>query len=213
MPGYGDDCYPMEWPATLDLVISMLTDSSVVVPGHGLPVDKDFVQEQRSAIGVVAETIRDLASRGVRVDDALAAAEWPYPAEELAQAVRAATQLPRLGAAPLTGPVAAPAGERAATQPDDQEPASTAREPSRKTATRARITQRDARHPTERRVRRSAAPGVAERVRRRGAAGRGRRGAAAGQVGEQRPQRGGGARRPGTIRRSSYSSLVSRPAA
>jgi hypothetical protein len=37
---------------------------------------------------VVAETIRDLASRGVPVRDALAATEWPYPAEELVHAVR-----------------------------------------------------------------------------------------------------------------------------
>ena len=88
VPGFGGDCYPMQWPATLDLVISMLTDESVVVPGHGLPVDRDFVSEQRSAIGVVAETIRDLAGRGVPVAEALAAAEWPYPAEELRDAVR-----------------------------------------------------------------------------------------------------------------------------
>jgi hypothetical protein len=58
------------------------------VPGHGLPVDRDFVMEQRSAIGVVAETIRDLASRGVPVGDALAGAQWPYPTEELGHAVR-----------------------------------------------------------------------------------------------------------------------------
>jgi glyoxylase-like metal-dependent hydrolase (beta-lactamase superfamily II) len=88
VPGFGADCFPMEWPATLDLVIGLLTPGSVVVPGHGLPVDKDFVDEQRSAIGVVAETIRDLASRGVPASDALAATEWPYPAEELVHAVR-----------------------------------------------------------------------------------------------------------------------------
>lgn len=88
VPGFGVDCYPMEWPGTLDLVVSMLTDTSVVVPGHGRPVDQDFVSEQRSAIGVVAETIRDLALRGVPVADALAAAEWPYPAENLGDAVR-----------------------------------------------------------------------------------------------------------------------------
>jgi hypothetical protein len=51
-------------------------------------VGKEFVQEQRGSIGVVAETIRDLASRGVSVRDALTAAEWPYPTEELAHAVR-----------------------------------------------------------------------------------------------------------------------------
>ena len=56
VPGFGDDCFPMEWPATLDLLIGLLTPDSVVVPGHGLPVGKDFVDEQRGAIGVVAET-------------------------------------------------------------------------------------------------------------------------------------------------------------
>ncbi|QNN53350.1 MBL fold metallo-hydrolase [Nocardioides mesophilus] len=88
VPGYGEDSFPMEWPATLDLMISMLTPGSVVVPGHGAPVDRDFVSEQRSAIGVVAETIRDLAGRGISVDQALASAEWPYPAEWLGAAVR-----------------------------------------------------------------------------------------------------------------------------
>lgn len=88
VPGYGPDCYPMEWPATLDLLISLLTPGSVVVPGHGSPVGKEFVEEQRGAIGVVAETIRDLASRGVPVRDALQAGSWPYPSEELAHAVR-----------------------------------------------------------------------------------------------------------------------------
>jgi glyoxylase-like metal-dependent hydrolase (beta-lactamase superfamily II) len=88
VPGYGPDCFPMEWPGTLDLLIGLLTSHSVVVPGHGLPVGKDFVEEQRSAIGVVAETIRDLASRGTAVGDALGKAQWPYPADELANAVR-----------------------------------------------------------------------------------------------------------------------------
>ena len=96
VPGFGGDCFPLEWPLTLDLVLSLLTAETVVVPGHGLPVDRDFVQEQRSAIGVVAETIRDLATRGVPVQDAVGAAEWPYPAEELQHAVRRGyEQLPR----------------------------------------------------------------------------------------------------------------------
>ena len=33
VPGFGDDCYPMEWPATLDLVLGLLTPGTVVVPG------------------------------------------------------------------------------------------------------------------------------------------------------------------------------------
>jgi glyoxylase-like metal-dependent hydrolase (beta-lactamase superfamily II) len=96
VPGFGADCYPMDWPATLDLVIGLLDTDSVVVPGHGLPVGRDFVDEQRNAIGVVAETIRDLAARGVAVADALGAAQWPYPVEHLADAVRRGyAQLPR----------------------------------------------------------------------------------------------------------------------
>jgi glyoxylase-like metal-dependent hydrolase (beta-lactamase superfamily II) len=96
VPGFGEDCFPMEWPGTLDLVISMLSATSVVVPGHGAPVGLDFVQEQRSAIGVVAETIRDVASRGVPLSEAIEATEWPYPAEELRHAVaRGYAHLPR----------------------------------------------------------------------------------------------------------------------
>jgi glyoxylase-like metal-dependent hydrolase (beta-lactamase superfamily II) len=96
VPGFGDDCFPMEWPITMDLVLQLLGPGSVVVPGHGLPVDKDFVDEQRSAIGIVAETIRDLAGRGVPVAEALDATEWPYPKEELARAVaRGYAHLPR----------------------------------------------------------------------------------------------------------------------
>ena len=88
VPGFGEDCYPLEWPLSLDIVLGLTTSSSVVVPGHGAPVDRDFVEEQRNAIGIVAETIRDLATRGVPESQALEAAEWPYPREELAAAVR-----------------------------------------------------------------------------------------------------------------------------
>jgi glyoxylase-like metal-dependent hydrolase (beta-lactamase superfamily II) len=96
VPGFGSDCFPMEWPLTLDILLSLSTSSTVVVPGHGAPVGREFVEDQRNAIGVVAETIRDLATRGVPLDQALDAGEWPYPREELAHAVRRGyEQLPR----------------------------------------------------------------------------------------------------------------------
>ncbi len=87
-PGFGPDCFPMDWPASLDLVLSLLGPGTCVVPGHGSPVDLDFVGEQRAALGVVAETIRDLAGRGVPLEAALESAEWPYPRDDLADAVR-----------------------------------------------------------------------------------------------------------------------------
>ena len=88
VPGFGNDCWPMDWPATLDLVLQLTGAGTRFVPGHGLPVDQDFVYEQRAALGVVAETIRDLVTRGVPEIQALEAADWPYPREELANAVR-----------------------------------------------------------------------------------------------------------------------------
>src|SRR4051794_14413833 len=95
-PGFGDDSHPMEWPLTLDIVLGLLTPSSVVVPGHGAPVDRDFVETQRNEIGIVAETVRDLATRGVPLSEALDSAEWPYPRERLVHAVRRGyEQLPR----------------------------------------------------------------------------------------------------------------------
>ncbi|TIC84855.1 MBL fold metallo-hydrolase [Nocardioides sp. GY 10113] len=87
-PALGDDSFPMDWPATLDLVLGLTTADTVVVPGHGAPVDRRFVEDQRDLLGTVAETIRDLATRGVPEADALGAAAWPLPAEALADAVR-----------------------------------------------------------------------------------------------------------------------------
>lgn len=95
-PALGDDSWPMEWPLSLDLVLGLITPSSVVVPGHGAPVDRAFVELQRDDLGVVAETIRDLAGRGIPVSEALDAAEWPWERSVLERGVRRAyEQLPR----------------------------------------------------------------------------------------------------------------------
>jgi glyoxylase-like metal-dependent hydrolase (beta-lactamase superfamily II) len=87
-PSYGADSFPLDWPDSLDIVIGLLTPSSVVVPGHGPPVDREFVQGQRSEVVDIAEQIRVLATTGVSVDDALDRGTWPYPSDHLADAVR-----------------------------------------------------------------------------------------------------------------------------
>ena len=95
-PFFNDDSWPMDWPLSLDIVLGLSTADTLVVPGHGSPVDRDYVEEQRNTIGIVAETIRDLATRGVPVDQALDAGEWPWPREHLRTAVqRGYQQLPR----------------------------------------------------------------------------------------------------------------------
>ncbi|MGL5826258.1 MAG: MBL fold metallo-hydrolase [Nocardioides sp.] len=87
-PVYGIDSWPMDWPLTLDIVLGLTTTASVIVPGHGSIVDRGFVEQQRGDIGIVAETIRDLAGRGIPADEAIAVATWPFPAAELGDAVR-----------------------------------------------------------------------------------------------------------------------------
>lgn len=87
-PFIGEDAYPLEWSGALDVVLGLVDEDSLVVPGHGAVVDRAFVVQQRADLGVVAETIRDLVERGVPVDDALDAAEWPWPRERLSMAVR-----------------------------------------------------------------------------------------------------------------------------
>lgn len=94
-PALGEDSWPMDWAATLDLVLGLLTPASVVVPGHGAVVDRRFVEQQCDDLRAVAETIRDLAGRGVREAEAIAAAQWPFPAEALQHAIaRGYAQLP-----------------------------------------------------------------------------------------------------------------------
>lgn len=87
-PFIGDDSFPLEWPLTLDLVLGLMTDATLVVPGHGQIIDRDYVQDQRVELGIIAETIRDLAGRGVPVSQALEQGEWPWDPELLKSAVR-----------------------------------------------------------------------------------------------------------------------------
>jgi glyoxylase-like metal-dependent hydrolase (beta-lactamase superfamily II) len=87
-PAYGRDCFPLEWPVTLELVGQMTTPATVVVPGHGAVVDQDFLHGQRADTGMVAETIHHLAGQGASLEDALAHEDWPFPRESLATAVR-----------------------------------------------------------------------------------------------------------------------------
>jgi glyoxylase-like metal-dependent hydrolase (beta-lactamase superfamily II) len=108
-PAFGSDCFPLEWAGSLDLMIGMLTERSVVVPGHGTPVDKTFVQDQRADIADVGQLVRSLFSQGVAREDALevGGSTWPYPAHQLRHAVsRGYDQLMAEAAAGTGGPAA-----------------------------------------------------------------------------------------------------------
>jgi glyoxylase-like metal-dependent hydrolase (beta-lactamase superfamily II) len=87
-PAYGNDCFPLDWPETVERLIGLLRDETRVVPGHGAVVDPGFVREQGAEIAAVANTISGLHHSGASVDEALAYRDWPYPAERMQDAVR-----------------------------------------------------------------------------------------------------------------------------
>ncbi|HLR83853.1 MAG TPA: MBL fold metallo-hydrolase [Nocardioidaceae bacterium] len=86
-PSYGTDSYPLEWADALDFVVGVCEPESTIVPGHGDAVDRDFLQEQRKTILDVANQIRDAASAGESVDEALQR-EWPLDPQVLTFAIR-----------------------------------------------------------------------------------------------------------------------------
>ncbi|MBR7837215.1 MBL fold metallo-hydrolase [Actinospica durhamensis] len=87
-PAYGPDSFPLEWAATLERALALMGPGTVVVPGHGEPVDADFVRRQRAAIDAVAREITRLHIAGVAVEAALDEGAWTLPRAGLGQAVR-----------------------------------------------------------------------------------------------------------------------------
>ena len=53
-PSFGPDSVPDEWAGTLDGLIGLMTAKTVAVPGHGEPVNREFVFEQRGRIAAQA---------------------------------------------------------------------------------------------------------------------------------------------------------------
>ncbi len=86
-PWYGPDSRPHEWAATLDGVIGLMTATTRAVPGHGEPVDREFVFDARGRVAAVSGELTRLVDDGVGEAEALAAGSWPYPAEHIAPGV------------------------------------------------------------------------------------------------------------------------------
>ncbi|HEX6577009.1 MAG TPA: MBL fold metallo-hydrolase [Jiangellaceae bacterium] len=77
-PVIGDDAYPLEWPATLDVVLGL--EQADVVPGHGEPADRAFVQGQRDELAVVAQLVRAVAAGELSIEGAVGRSPYPEDA-------------------------------------------------------------------------------------------------------------------------------------
>ena len=89
-PMYGPDCFPLDWPITVDRLLAMLAGSDVLVPGHGRPVGEPFVRDQQAQLARVANLVRQLHAAGVPASRAAEAGghRWPLPADWLAPAIK-----------------------------------------------------------------------------------------------------------------------------
>lgn len=77
-PWIGLDSWPLEWPATLDAVIGLMTEQTVVVPGHGVVVDRSFARTQRDELSQIVKTVRTLVELRVPAERAVVEGEWPW---------------------------------------------------------------------------------------------------------------------------------------
>jgi glyoxylase-like metal-dependent hydrolase (beta-lactamase superfamily II) len=89
-PSFGHDCWPLEWADTLSSHLVQVSESTVVVPGHGRPVDEAFVTRQRDEIASVAAVIRERRLGAASLEEALRDPDprLPYPLDHLESAIR-----------------------------------------------------------------------------------------------------------------------------
>ena len=75
-----DDAYPLDWPETLAALLHAATAwgrVTTVLPGHGAPVDLDFVRAQHEELTQLAWLIRDGHADGAEVDAVVPKSTYP----------------------------------------------------------------------------------------------------------------------------------------
>ncbi len=87
-PSYGSDCWPLDWPATLDVLIGSVASTSTIVPGHGRAVDREFVEAQRQLVADVAQTVHEFAAARTPVEAAVNDTRWPSGDHPLSESSR-----------------------------------------------------------------------------------------------------------------------------
>lgn len=89
-PYFGPDSSVDEWSWTLDRLYNLARPGVIIVPGHGDPVDRDFVRDQRDAVDAVRVEFERLIGEGVPEAEAVQRGNWPFPDEHIAGVVAAA---------------------------------------------------------------------------------------------------------------------------
>ncbi|MDR1768343.1 MAG: MBL fold metallo-hydrolase [Propionibacteriaceae bacterium] len=77
-PQFDADSSFKGWPHALDGILGTLNERSILVPGHGDPVGRDFAFEQRARIAGLYAQAQHLMQLRVPLEDALDRGDWPY---------------------------------------------------------------------------------------------------------------------------------------
>lgn len=85
-PAFGDDCHLKDWPSAVDGILGLVAEDTVLVPGHGRPMDRLAAFTQRAEISGLYGQVEYLVGRGVKLADAYETGEWPFD-EEVVRAV------------------------------------------------------------------------------------------------------------------------------
>ncbi|WP_426733915.1 MBL fold metallo-hydrolase [Glutamicibacter sp. 2E12] len=96
-PMFGSGAYPMKWPVVLQSLLARIQPGDVIVPGHGEPVDREFVVRQMHCFELLATTLGSAHEKGAAIKDIAFPAELQelWPADFLLEAAKDAyAQLP-----------------------------------------------------------------------------------------------------------------------
>jgi glyoxylase-like metal-dependent hydrolase (beta-lactamase superfamily II) len=77
-PAFGEDCHLREWASAVDGILGLVAEKTVLVPGHGHPMDRLAAFTQRAEISGLYGQVEHLVSSGVKLPDAYEAGEWPF---------------------------------------------------------------------------------------------------------------------------------------
>jgi glyoxylase-like metal-dependent hydrolase (beta-lactamase superfamily II) len=77
-PSFGPDCELRQWPSAVDGILGLVGEDTILVPGHGEPMDRLAAFQQRAEISGLYGQVEYLIGRGVRLPDAYEQGEWPF---------------------------------------------------------------------------------------------------------------------------------------
>ncbi len=81
-PGFGDS-FPLDWAETGRALLELV--DGTVVPGHGAPFERSFVERQVAELAALAELGRDAVSGAIGLDEAIRRS--PFPADATGDAL------------------------------------------------------------------------------------------------------------------------------